>query len=1141
MPGPSDYRDGAPYPAYDRRTGQNARKICLGPSHRGPGGRIQLVTVGAVMALVLAGFNATPVFANAPWWHIASSARPTNLIPGGEGKVIVTATNLGDTEVNASGVPVTFTDKLPAGLSATAISGNAGTLGQASGGGGMECALPSPPNLSLSCAFTGNLQPYELLEVEITVKVAMDARTGEENRVTVSGGETPSASAGGPIMINASPAPFGVERYEFAPENPDGSPATQAGSHPFQVTGTFALNQTADISKPAAIPKDLNFDIPPGLVGNPTPFPQCKEAAFTTDETFGIDLCPSKTAVGVASFTVAIPNEASGALKTPVTLSAPIFNLVPRAGEPARFGFFALDSPIFLDTSVRTGRDYGVTISSDDISETANVIGSQVTLWGVPGDPRHDVSRGWGCVGLGRIVLGCTSPEDSVSAPFLTLPTSCTGPLQTSLEADSWAQPGSVLSFAPSKPGESLDGCNHLGFEPSISVAPDGQAANTPTGLKVRVHVPQEISLNPAGLAESDVKQITVALPAGVQVSPSSGDGLQACSNAQIGFRGVNPQTGTEEFTPELPKPLEPGINFCPEASKVATVKIETPLLPNALEGAVYLAAPQNFMEGPLENPFRSLVAMYLVARDPVSGVLIKFPGKVSLDPVTGQLTTTFEAPQLPFEDAEFHFFGGERAPLSTPALCGTYMTQASFTPWSGNPPVMPSSGFEITSGSHGAPCADPQPFNPGFNAETTNIQAGAFTPFTLTMTRPDADQTLSRIETKMPPGLSGILSNVKLCGEPQAAQGTCGPESLIGETVVSAGLGNDPFTVTGGKVYITTSYKGAPFGLSIVNPATAGPFVLDEGRPIVVRAQIFVDPHTAALRIVSDPLPTILDGIPLQLQHINVSIDREKFTFNPTSCNKMAINGTIGSSEGASATVSAPFQVTDCEKLAFKPKFAASISGKTSKAKGASLTVKLTYPNAPQGSEANIAKVKVDLPKQLPSRLTTLQKACVAAVFEANPANCPAASIVGHAKAITPIIPVPLEGSAYFVSHGGEAFPSLIVVLRGYGVTVDLVGTTFISKAGITSSTFNTVPDVPVGSFELTLPESRYSALAANLPARAKGNFCSSKLAMPTAFVAQNGAEIHESTKIGVTGCPKAKKSQKTKQKKPKSKTKKE
>jgi hypothetical protein len=1028
-------------------------------------------------------------------------ATVTEVTKGGSGQIVVVATNLGDAAVNGTSNPVTIIDKLPPGLRATAISGTSENIGLSAGfgGGPVACSVST-----LTCTYAGVLPSYRRLEITIAVVVEPGALPDAQNEVTVAGGEAPGTSVSRPVAVDSSPTPFGVEDYELAAENEDGSRDTQAGSHPFQLTTTLVLNQAADRAKPPALPKDLSFNLPPGLIGNPTPLPQCTDADFAEEA----KKCPSDAVVGVASVAFTEPFHIA---EPGLTLTDPLFNLKPAHGEPARFGFFAENVAVTLDTSVRTGGDYGVVVSASNVTETATLLAARVTVWGVPGDARHDKSRGRACL---EALPSCVPLGSEHLVPFLTLPTSCTGPLQTTVEADSWKQPGDFQSFASSEPLQALDGCNHLGLSPSVSVAPDGQAASTPTGLAVKVHVPQETILTASGLAESDVKDLTVALPAGVQVSPSAGDGLQACSNTQIGFKGENSQTGTDEFTSELPTPLEPGVNFCPEASKVATVKIKSPLLPNALEGAVYLAAPQNFMEGPLENPFRSLVAMYIVAQDPVSGVLVKLPVRVSPDPVTGQLVATVESPQLPFEEAELHFFGGERAPLTTPALCGTYTTTASIAPWSGNEPASPSSSFEITSGAHGAPCSDPQPFAPGFQAGSTNLQAGAFTPFTLTMTRPDADQTLGRIEMRMPPGLSGTLSNVKLCGEPQAQEGKCGPESLIGETVVSAGLGGDPYTVTGGKVYITTAYGGGQYGLSIVNPAAAGPFVLDEGRPIVVRASIYVDPHTAALRIVSDPLPTILDGIPLQIQHVNVNIDRPGFTFNPTNCRPTSITGTIASSEGATVPVSTPFQVTNCATLAFKPKFAASTSGKTSRADGASLTVKLTYPDMPQGTEANIAKVKVDLPKQLPSRLTTLQKACTAAVFETNPASCPAASIVGHAKAITPILPVPLEGPAYFVSHGGEAFPSLIFVLQGYGVTEDLVATTFISKAGITSSTLKAVPDVPVGSFELNLPEEKYSALAAS------GNLCKSKLAMPTAFVGQNGAEIHESTPIVVTGC---------------------
>ncbi|HEY1689927.1 MAG TPA: hypothetical protein VGF95_13825 [Solirubrobacteraceae bacterium] len=1042
------------------------------------------------------------------------------VLTGGSGQVVVMATNLGETAVSGASTPVSIDDVLPQGVTATHVEAVAGVsevlLGEGQRGP-VVCAQPAGP-----CTFAGSLLPYERIEVTIDVSVTGSLPQGAEGEVaaTVSGGEGGGAkvevrSTRGPLTVSSAPTPFGVERYELMPEEAGGAPDTQAGSHPFQLTSLLVFNQGAmsggrhreaeDL--PPQLPKDLSFNLPPGLVGNATAVPQCTDAQFSSLKGPGGvgNSCPADTALGVAVVNL-IENKAFGLVNKPV----PLFNLTPTRGEPARFGFDAFDVPVVLNTSVRSGEDYGVTVSVDDITQAAAFLSSDVTFWGVPGDSRHDQARGWACL---EGLASCASLGDEHPEPFLTLPTSCTGPLQTTMVADSWAQPGSFLSpvgydFPRDGIGREvgLGGCNHLAFSPSISVAPDGEAGSTPTGLTVGVDVPQEVSQNPAGFAEADVKTTTVALPAGVQLSPSSADGLLACSNAQIGFEGVNPLTGTDEFTSDAPS--------CPDGSKVATVRITTPLLPDPLEGAVYLAAPQNFA-GPLENPFGSLVAMYIVAEDPVSGVRVKLAGKVSPDPVSGQLVTTFEdTPQLPFEDLELHFFGSARAPLSTPASCGTYTTQASIAPWSGNAAAEPSSSFDITSGPNGAPCESPQPFAPGLQAGTTNLQAGGFTPFVLTMTRPDADQTLGGIEMQMPPGLLGKLSSVKLCGEPQASQGTCGAESLIGETVVSAGLGSDPYTVTGGKVYITTGYKGAPYGLSIVNPAKAGPFVLDEGRPVVVRAAIYVDPHTAALRILSDPLPTILDGIPLQIQHVNVNIDRPGFIFNPTNCAATAIAGRLSSSEGASLALSTPFQVTNCASLAFKPKFEAFTSAKTSRADGAALTVKLAQAG---GGEANIQRARVELPKILPSRLSTLQKACTEAQFDVNPAGCPAESIVGHAIVHTPVLSSPLEGPAYFVSHGGAKFPELIMVLQGEGITIDLAGETFISAKGVTSTTLASVPDAPVSTFELTLPTGRFSALAAN------GNLCDQRLVMPTEFTGQNGAQVAQKTPIGVHGCSKA------------------
>jgi hypothetical protein len=1033
--------------------------------------------------------------------------------PRPDGYVYVTAANLGDTPTSGE---VAVTAGLPPGLEAVSAGGLAGTgveLGHGGSDGPVSCTLGS----SSVCSFNGSLPPYHQIEVSVGVVVKPTAHTGEKTQGSVSGGGIVGASTAREITVSDEPTPFGVNEYEMLPEEEGGAPDRQAGSHPFQLTTTLTLNQAIEFSKnfgelprPAQLVKDLRFKLPPGLIGNPTPFPRCSIKDFLTDlnSDVGDNACPEQTAVGVAR--IMFDEQRFVGLETEVV---PLFNLEPQRGEPARFGFYTHANPVLLDTSVRTDGDYGVTVTAPNIIQTAGFMKSEVTFWGVPGDPRHDNARGWGCIFEAETVPAnerpaCTPAEAHSPPPLLSLPTSCTGDLQSTVEADSWREKGVFLSYelgvqGVAKPIPAFGGCNRLLFSGSISVAPDGQAASTPTGLTVGIHVPQEEALNGSGLEPAEVKDTTVVLPAGVTLNPAAADGLQACSDT--------PEAGRSEGQFGL---HEDARSACPEASKVGTVEIKTPLLPNPLVGAAYLAAQT-------QNPFGSLVALYVEAEDPISGSLVKLAGEVKPDPVTGQLSSTFlNTPQLPFEDFKLHFFGGSRAPLGTPASCGPYTTTASIAPWSGNPPAESSSTFDITSGPNGSPCQNPLLFGPSLTAGSTSIQAGGFTPFTMTVSREDGQQGIKTFQLHMPPGLSGLLNGVKLCGEAEADAGTCGPESLIGETTVSVGLGGDPYSVTGGKVYITGPYEGAPFGVSVVVRAKAGPYDLGT---VVVRGTIAVDPINAALTVTIDgsgpyKIPTILDGIPLQIRHINFTTTRPAFTFNPTDCDAMSVSGSMSSTEGATAALSVPFQVTNCAILGFKPGFKVSTGGKTSRAKGASLSVKLTYPKTVFGSQANIKSVKVDLPKQLPSRLTTLQKACTSAQFQANPAGCPAASMVGHATAITPLIPVPLTGPAYFVSYGGAKFPELVIVLQGYGVTLDLHGETFINKAGITSSTFHTVPDAPVGSFELTLPQGPFSALAAN------GNLCKSTLKMPTAFTAQNGATIKQNTPISVTGCTKKK-----------------
>jgi hypothetical protein len=640
--------------------------------------------------------------------------------------------------------------------------------------------------------------------------------------------------------------------------------------------------------------------------------------------------------------------------------------------------------------------------------------------------------------------------------------------------------------------GPVVVGCDMVPFAPSISVDPTGTATSSPTGLSVKLSVPQ--SRSPEGLAQADLKKAVVTLPEGMSINPATADGLQVCDDAHLHLDSNTPAE-------------------CPDGSKIGTVLLHTQLIANPIEGSVFLR-PQLSQDPMSGEMFRMVIEL----RDDAHGLDFKIPGQIQANPQTGRLTTTFDDnPQFPFEDISLQFKSGARSALSTPPTCVAQTTEAKMYPYARpDEATERSNSFHLTSGPGGTPCPGAVlPFSPALNAGVSDVEAGAFTSFLSTFTRSDADQHMQGVAVTMPKGLLGSLVGLPLCPEAQANAGSCSVDSQIGTVTAGAGTGPTPFYVTGGKVYMTAGYKGAPFGLSIVVPTKAGPYDLGN---VIVRAKVQIDPHTAQLTVTSDPLPQVVGGIPVDLRLVNVTINRPNFVFNPTNCAQAAVTGQITGVQGTTANVANPFQVTNCAALKFPARFAVSTNGKTSRANGASLTATLTYPKMILGKFVNIAKVKVSLPKQLPSRLTTLQKACLASTFEANPAACPVASRIGTAIATTPVLPVPLTGPVYFVSHGGEAFPDLVVVLQGYGVTVDLVGNTNISKTGITSTTFNTVPDVAVGSFQLKLPQGPYSALAAN------GSLCSKNLHMPTTFIAQDGQELHQSTAVATTNCAKHK-----------------
>jgi hypothetical protein len=1043
--------------------------------------------------------------------------------------------------------PITVTDTLPEGVTAT-DAGEVETLfaedshihhnlwdcaGNGPGGGVPGATVVTCSNQPSGFVYAGggggpgstggeNLQP----ELGIAVRTESREVTGT-NRVTIAGGGAPTpASTTGTVKVSSTPAEFGFTGWDGWFSNADGTLDTQAGSHPYEATFSFDLPTL--LARNTGFPKlgaaggevrNLVVDLPPGLVGNPTAVPQC-----TRQELDAIS-CPNASQIGSA----VVFFGGGGNQEMPR-----VYNMVPPPGVPAEFGFLSVEGiNSYLDNSVRSGSDYGITTEIDN-TPTRGIVHVVTTLWGVPGDPSHVIWRNGNQVGCRKeqIEKNGGNPEEEQECkpvgespkPFLTLPTACGAPQKFTIRANTWQHPDvwSKAEFASHDANDlatGFTGCENVLFGPLVSTLPDTARADTPAGLTVEVKPPIGGLEDPEGHGSSDIQNTTVTLPEGFVINPGQAAGLQACQPSQDGLTTEAEKMRGEENN---------GPSSCPGASKVGTVKIKSPLIEGAaekeFEGNVYVLQ---------SNP----PELKLLVAASADGVNLKLVGIVHLTEQTGRLETTFQGtPELPFTVFKLSFSGGPQAALDTPVQCGTFTTGADFTPW-GSPFVsdfLTNAAFNITEGPGGGSCSsNPLPFAPTLTAGSTTDQAGGFTNFSLLLQRGDGQQRIERLQFKEPAGLAGMISSVPLCPEPQASKGECSEASKIGHAAVASGPGPYPLVIPQpgnpeSPIFLTGPYAGAPFGLSIVTHVIAGPFDLGT---IVTRAKIEIDPHTAQITVTTDPFPQIVDGVPTDLRLINSVIDRPNFLFNPTNCSPQEFTGTAwgtpppgAGGPGATAAISSHFGIGSCQTLKFKPKFSASASGKNSKAGGASLDVKVAYPSEPQGSEANIAKVKVDLPKQLPSRLTTLQKACTAAQFDANPAGCPAAAVVGHAIVHTSVLPVPLEGPAYFVSNGGEAFPNLIMVLQGYGVTVDLIGDTFINKQGITSSTFKTVPDVPFNTFELMLPQGPTSALATDVPAKAQYSLCGQKLTMPTELVAQNGAVIDQATPIAINGCAKKK-----------------
>jgi hypothetical protein len=871
------------------------------------------------------------------------------------------------------------------------------------------------------------------------------------------------------LNLTETPKLLNAETLEYQAFGPF---SRQAGAHP-DLTFSFALPIVPELAGeqspgPSEAVHAIDLDLPPGFVGDPTALPTCApEDLFSPGK--GGSSCPLASQVGEAEgFTAGIVD--------PTPLHVGVYNIAHGPDVPARFGFNVSGVIALIGARVRPG-DYGISSGSSAISQGEAVQSVKLVLWGVPADPSHNTQRQE--VNFPEI-SGFPVSTEAPRVPFLTSPTSCKDtPVPFTVRGDSWEHQGifDERTLTADEDGTPFvfDGCEKLPFNPTVDVRPLSKVADAPTGINVDIDVPQ--SDDPDGLATAHVRKIVTRFPAGVSVSPSSAAGLGACSPAQIDLATTNPPT-------------------CPNSSKIAKVKVDVPILEEPLSGDMILATPY-------DNPFNSLIAVYVAVKGP--GFYIKLPGKAELDPVTGQITATFdESPQQPFSHLHVAFPGGSQASLATAPKCGTYDSTAELTSWASPVPVQLTSPMTFDEG------CTPGPNAPSFTAGTADPQAGKYSPFEFHLTRGDRTPYLSGITTSLPGGLLARIGAVEKCGESAANAGTCPAASEVGSTTVLSGPGAAPLKVKG-HVYLTGPYKGGPYGLSIAVPTKgqAGPFDLGT---VVVRAGIYVDPTDAHVTVKSDPLPTIIQGIPLRMRQVNIAIDRPDFTLNPTSCAQKKV---LGSFEALGAPVSnqaVNFQATGCGELGFKPSLKLSLKGGMKRSGNPAVTAVL---KAPKG-EANIAKTSVLLPGSEFIDNAHISNPCTRVQFNAN--ECPAGSILGKATAYTPLLNEPLSGPVYFRSNGGEReLPDLVVDLNG-PIHVTLVG--FIDSVPIkgTESSrvrtrFQNVPDAPVSKFVLKLKGGDKGLLANSR------NLCSFTPRAKVKMTGQNGRVHDFAAKIG-TSC---------------------
>ncbi|HEY5815446.1 MAG TPA: hypothetical protein VIS95_03800 [Solirubrobacterales bacterium] len=917
------------------------------------------------------------------------------------------------------------------------------------------------------------------------------------------------------LLAPSAQAAFGLEEFDVTFTNQDDSPVTQAGSHPFQMKTRVFFNRLAPTTPDGEF-KSGAFAQIAGIVADPTAVPRCQTVDFLTSIP-GVrnSFCPDSSAVGHAATELEL-----------LTSYAPVFNLDPPPGVLFKLGFVAANTPVTIEIDLSDSPPYNGIARVTNTPQTAGVLASVLTLWGNPADPAHDPFRGQ-CVsniGGGTPVIpegpypkppsygNC--PTNAPDIPLLTLPRSCQGPLATSYEVFSWqgdSAKGSVLTHDDALPPNpiGMTGCTKLGFSPSIEAKPTTRAAESPSGLDFSLEVHDEGLTSPEGIAASEIRKTVVTLPVGMTANPSSAEGLEVCTNADL----------QEETVKALPG------EGCPDASKLGTVEVETPLLDQTLKGSLFLAEPYR-------NPFGTLLALYVVIKSPELGILVKQPIKVQPDPVTGQLITTAdEIPELPFSSFRLHFREGARSPLVSPPACGTHEAKAVLTPWAGGPPVTTSSSFEVITGPGASPCPSggTPPFAPGFQAGTNNNNAGSHSPFYMRLTRRDGDQDLTKFSAKLPPGMVAKLAGTSQCSEASIAQArtrtgegegalelaspSCPASSQIGRVMAGAGVGA-VLTYVPGRIYLAGPYKGAPLSVVAIVPAVAGPF--DVGA-VVTRQALRIDHRTAEVTAdgsSSDPIPHILAGIPLKVRDVRVYVDKPDFTLNPTSCEPFAVGATLwgggadvfGSHDDSPLSLASRFQAANCASLGFKPRLSLKLKGGTKRGAHPALTG--TY--RPRAGDANLKGLVLRFPRSAFLDQAHVRTICTRVQFAAK--SCPAGATYGQATAYSPLLEQPLSGPVILRSSNHN-LPDFVADLHGL-IDVEAVAR-IDSKGGGIRATFEDVPDAPLTKVVVRMQGAKKGLIVNST------DLCASRHRADARFGGQNGKRF-KARPVVQAGCGK-------------------